>query len=155
MREHDTCKRVCVLEPPASQWRPRKNEFVCSCSTTTCFYIWTEDRSRPPLWKCVGMGVRIGQEANDKVKRQTEWLRCPQLKPIGSPKIHHSCPLANPRMPCGAGISLEDCYLAKCSQANDAGSGGWCKMWSLKTQFSFLRRVCSFILFFFLKIRDL
>lgn len=46
------------------------------------------------------------------------------LQTIGSRKLHHSCPLANPSMPCGAGISLEDCYLVKCSQANDVGSGG-------------------------------
>ena len=75
---------------------------------------------------CACMHVCVGQQANDRAKKQTGWLRCPQLQPIGSPKMHHSCPPANPGLPCGAGISLEDCYLAKCSQANDgAGSRGW------------------------------
>lgn len=48
--------------------------------------------------------------------------------------MHHSCTPANPSLPCGAGISLEDCHLPKCSQANDVGSRG-CEMWSLKTEF--------------------
>lgn len=120
-----------------------KGKFVCGFSLYNhLFYIWAEDGSR--LHQRVCVCVSVGQEANDKVKRQTGWLRCPQLEPIGSPKIHHSCPLANPRMPCGAGISLDDCYLVKCSQANDAGSRGWCKMWSLKTEFSILGRVFLF-----------
>lgn len=58
-----------------------------------------------------------------------------QLQPIGSLKMHHSCPPANPGLPCGAGISLEDCYLAKCSQANDGqGPGDGSETWSLKAE---------------------
>lgn len=56
--------------------------------------------------------------------------------------MHHSCPPANPDLPCGAGISLEDCYLAKCSQANDGqGPGDGSEMWSLKKAENFMAAV--------------
>lgn len=53
--------------------------------------------------------------------------------PLVPPKMHHSRPPANPGLPCGAGTSLEDCYLAKCSQANDGqGPRDGSEMRSLK-----------------------
>lgn len=110
--------------------------FILKEGVSLCVGVWVCARVCACAYVCVCVCLRVcvGHAENDRVKKQTGWLRCPQLQPIGSPKMHHSCPPANPSLPCGAGVSLEDCYLAKCSQANDAGSWGWSEMWSLKAE---------------------
>lgn len=103
----------------------------CVSTTTVGRLKYTVSGS---LCVCVHVCVRVcvRPQENDSAKKQTGWFRCPLLQPIGSLKMHHSCPPANPGLPCGAGISLEDCYLAKCSQANDGqGPRDGSEMWSL------------------------
>lgn len=121
---------------------------VCIPSSATCFTSGQKSgacfHTETGSFKCTVRGCLfvsahvcrcLGQGENDREWKQTAWLRCPQSQPIGSPKIHHSCPPANRGLPCGAGISLEDCYLAKCSQANDGQDpGDGSEMWSLTAE---------------------
>lgn len=101
-----------------------------------CLIDWTY-RKTVSRWRrvCTRECLGQGQQENVGLKEQAGWLRCPQLQPIGSPERHHLCPAANPRLPCVAGILLEESYLAKCSEANDGqGPGDGSEMWSLRAE---------------------
>lgn len=122
---------ACMYVPsPATCFTPGQE-------TGACFHTESRQIYNTLLYlcQCEGACGCLGRGENDRAKKQTGWLRCPQLQPIGSPKIHQSCPPANPGLPCGAGISLEDYYLAKCSQANDGqGPRDGSAMWSLRAE---------------------
>jgi len=55
-----------------------------------------------------------GQQENDGVKKHDRVTQVPSVAtPLALPKRHHSRPPANPRLPCGAGVSLDDCLFSK------------------------------------------